>query len=191
MTEDEALALITRLVGTRNPIVLHPFEFGWVARERLPQGPVGERPADPGQGCFVIDRSGVVTGHSSLPLSVVRDRYAAERRKGRITGQQIWPPPVISASPEAAERGPQATRLVIEKVFEPDPPELTLADGRLLDGVVTAGMTLQDEQTGARIRLADAQPVAPTGDQETWVTLIVDSTSPSRPTPGMVLVAVR
>src|SRR5437762_11299209 len=114
MTEDEARALITRVAGTQYPIDLYPFEFGWVAQTRLPQKPPGEMPADPGQGCFVIDNSGVVTGHSSLPLSVIRDMYVEERRNGRISGQQVWPPPVISASPEAVERGPQATRLVIE-----------------------------------------------------------------------------
>ena len=47
------------------------------------------------------------------------------------------------------------------------------------------------QETGARIRLADAHPLAPRrGDQVTWVTLIVDSTSPARPTAGMVLVAI-
>jgi hypothetical protein len=192
MTEDEARALITRLVGTRYPIDLYPFEFGWVAQTRLPSRPLGEMPDGEsiGLGSYVIDKYGVVTAHSSLPLPVIRDLYVEERRQGRIIGQRIWPPPVISPSPEAEERGPQATRLVIESVFEPEPPETTLATGQLLDGVVTAGMTLRDERTGATVRLADAQPIAPTRDRITRVTLIVDSTSPTRPTRGMVLVAI-
>jgi hypothetical protein len=44
-----------------------------------------------GMGCYIIDQSGTVTVHSSLPIPVVMKQYAAARRQGRISGHQIWP----------------------------------------------------------------------------------------------------
>jgi hypothetical protein len=95
MTEDEARALITRVVGTYHPMTLYPFEFGWVAKARVPAQPPGMPPDGPGLGMasYVIDREGVVTVQSSLPIPVVKEMYAEARREGRITGQQIWPEP--------------------------------------------------------------------------------------------------
>lgn len=90
MTEDEAQRLIERLVGTANPIELHPFEFGWLAKE-TPSTEQRATGAHVGMGCYIIDRSGTVTVHSSLPIPVVMKQYAAARRQGRISGHQIWP----------------------------------------------------------------------------------------------------
>jgi len=90
MTEDEARALITRLLGTRNPVRLGEFEFGWVAREELSEE---ERASGRhvGQGRFIIDRTGVVTAHSSLPPQLILQQYVGARRQGRFTGRQVWP----------------------------------------------------------------------------------------------------
>ncbi|WP_216592795.1 hypothetical protein [Verrucosispora sioxanthis] len=90
MTEDEALTLISRLLRTGNPIVLREFEFGWLARERLSEQ---ERASGMhvGQGSYIIDRSGVVTAHTSLPPRRVMQEYAQARREGRIKGRQMWP----------------------------------------------------------------------------------------------------
>jgi len=90
MTEDEARALISRLLGTPNQIAMHPFEEGWLAREILSP----EQRAQGihlGQGSFVIDRSGVVTAHPSLPPRLIMKRYSQARQEGRITGRQVWP----------------------------------------------------------------------------------------------------
>jgi hypothetical protein len=95
MTEDEALALITRLVGSQDPMVLYPFEFGWVAQPRLPARTPGEPPsgAGLGLGSYVIDKDGVVTVHPSVPIPMVKEMYADGRRQGRIVGRRIWPDP--------------------------------------------------------------------------------------------------
>lgn len=92
MEQDQARALITRLLGTSNPIDLHPFEFGWVAKERLSDR---ERATGMGVGLgtFIIDRDEIVTAHRSLPPPLIMKAYAEARRQGRITGQQIWPEP--------------------------------------------------------------------------------------------------
>ncbi|GIJ24819.1 hypothetical protein [Micromonospora lutea] len=90
MTEDEALTLISGLLRTENPIVLREFEFGWLARERLSEQ---ERASGMhvGQGSYIIDRSGVITAHTSLPPRRVMEEYAQARREGRIKGRQVWP----------------------------------------------------------------------------------------------------
>jgi hypothetical protein len=95
LTEDEARALITRLAGTRYPMMLYPFEFGWVALPELPPQEPGTPPDGPGLGLasYVIDRDGVVTVQSSLPIPVVTEMYVEARRAGRIVGYQIWPEP--------------------------------------------------------------------------------------------------
>ncbi len=92
MTEDEALALIKRLHGTRNEITLWPFECGWLAEETLSEEQRA-RGMHVGQGSFIIDRSGVVTVQRSLPPPLIMEEYAEARREGRIIGQQIWPEP--------------------------------------------------------------------------------------------------
>jgi len=90
LTEEQARELITRLVGSRH-MVLHRFEFGWLA-----QGVLSEeerrRGMHLGQGSYIIDRTGVVTVHSSLPIRLVMREYGQARREGRITGRQVWPP---------------------------------------------------------------------------------------------------
>ena len=90
MTEEEALALITRLLGDSHPIVLLPFEFGWLAERRLPPG---ERGRAPGQVAFIIDRDGTVTVQSSLSSRMLMSQYAEARLEGRIIGRQVWPEP--------------------------------------------------------------------------------------------------
>ncbi|MFB9239378.1 hypothetical protein ACFFWC_28245 [Plantactinospora siamensis] len=90
MTEDEARALITRLLGTPNPISLYRFEFGWLAKEKL----TPEQQAQGlglGHGSFIIDQTGVVTAQSSLSVRMIIRQYTEARREGRITGRQVWP----------------------------------------------------------------------------------------------------
>jgi hypothetical protein len=89
LTEDEARSLVARLNGGQE-VTMHPFEFGWVAKRVL----TAEEQASGqgvGLGSMVVDRSGVVTVQRSLPVTLVAESYSAERRKGRITGYQIWP----------------------------------------------------------------------------------------------------
>jgi hypothetical protein len=81
---------MTRLLGDRRPVTLHPFEFGWLARPELsPEEQTQGRGL--GQGSFIIDQEGVVTAHPSLSARILMRRYAAARREGRITGRQVWP----------------------------------------------------------------------------------------------------
>ncbi|PZG20402.1 hypothetical protein C1I95_09645 [Micromonospora craterilacus] len=90
MTEDEALALIKRLLGTANEIELHPFEFGWLAKEQLsPQERAEGRQL--GHGSYIIDRTGVITAQISLPVPLLITEYTEARREGRLTGRQVWP----------------------------------------------------------------------------------------------------
>lgn len=105
MTEDEARELITRLLGTSNPILLHPFEFGWAAQERLPDR---ERAMGMslGQGVFIIDHEGVITAHRSLPPILIVEEYIEARREGRITGLQVWPKPASNQEPSSPNPGP-------------------------------------------------------------------------------------
>ncbi len=91
MTEEEARALITRLLGTRNQIALYPFEFGWAAQEILSEQERA-RGMNIGQGTFIIDRAtGVVTAQTSLPVDLIMEEYTEARREGRIQGLQVWP----------------------------------------------------------------------------------------------------
>lgn len=92
LTEDEALALITRLVGTGARMELYPFEFGWLAR-RVLSGEETARGMRIGQGSYIIDRTGVVTVQSSLPVPLIIGEYVEARRQGRIIGRQVWPEP--------------------------------------------------------------------------------------------------
>jgi len=98
VTRDEAQELIQRLVGTRNQMALHQFEFGWVAREIL-SPEERARGMGLGLGNYVIDHDGVVTAHRSLPPPLIMEDYAAARREGRILGRQVWPSPEPTAPP--------------------------------------------------------------------------------------------
>ncbi|RIV34365.1 hypothetical protein D2L64_23565 [Micromonospora radicis] len=92
MSSEEARQLMARLLGTDNPVTVFQFEFGWAAQETLsPRQRAQGRQL--GQGVFIIDQTGVVTAHPSLPPPLIIKRYAAARREGRITGRQIWPVP--------------------------------------------------------------------------------------------------
>lgn len=44
-----------------------------------------------GQGVFIVERSGVVTAHRSLPPKLIVEEYAEARREGRTIGRQVWP----------------------------------------------------------------------------------------------------
>jgi hypothetical protein len=90
MTEVKARQLIARLLGTNNPVAVFPFEFGWAAQETLSPQLRGQG-RHLGQGVFIIDETGVVTAHPSLPPPLVMKRYAAARREGRVIGRQVWP----------------------------------------------------------------------------------------------------
>ncbi|MFB9239377.1 hypothetical protein ACFFWC_28235 [Plantactinospora siamensis] len=90
MTEDEARELIVRLLGTQNPVALHPFEFGWAAQEVLSPEQRAQG-MHVGQGVFIIDQNGVVTAHRSLPPKLIIEEYKAAREAGRTSGRQVWP----------------------------------------------------------------------------------------------------
>ncbi|PMR59612.1 hypothetical protein C1A38_18555 [Verrucosispora sp. ts21] len=90
MTEEEALTLIKRLLGTPNEIELHPFEFGWLAKEQLSRQERAEG-RQLGHGSYIIDRSGVITAQMSLPVPLLIMEYTQARRAGRMTGRQVWP----------------------------------------------------------------------------------------------------
>lgn len=96
MTEEQARALITRLLGDHRPIRLHTFEFGWLATQELTPEE-RNRGRGVGQGSFIIDQEGVVTAHPSLSTRLLMRRYAEARREGRITGRQVWPEPTQQA----------------------------------------------------------------------------------------------
>jgi hypothetical protein len=83
-------------MGSGAQMVLHPFEHGWLAQEILSEQE-RDRGMHLGQGSYVIDRTGVVTVHSSLPMPVVIAQYTEGRREGRIPGRQVWPEPTTTA----------------------------------------------------------------------------------------------
>ena len=90
LSEDEARALMSRLLGGQE-LTLYPFEAGWLARPVL-----SDEQTKAGQGLglssYVVDRTGVVTVHPSVPITMIVAEYAAARRTGRVTGRQVWPP---------------------------------------------------------------------------------------------------
>jgi hypothetical protein len=90
LTQDEARALMSRLLSGQE-LTMYPFDAGWLARPVLSdeQTKAGQ---GLGLGSYVVDRTGVVTAHSSLPITMIMEQYAAARRTGRITGRQVWPP---------------------------------------------------------------------------------------------------
>jgi hypothetical protein len=96
LTEDEARALITRLMGTGSEVRLYRFEYGWLARAVLTEEELSKG-MHLGQGSYIIDRNGVVTAHPSLPIPVVTAEYSEARREGRLTGRQVWPTPATPA----------------------------------------------------------------------------------------------
>jgi hypothetical protein len=89
-TEEAARELITRLLGTGAEVTLYPFEFGWVAMEDLSEEERAKG-MHVGQGSYIIDRTGVITAHPSLPITIVLEEYREARREGRLTGRQVWP----------------------------------------------------------------------------------------------------
>lgn len=92
MTDDEARALATRLLGRSRELTLHPFEFGWlVAVEPTEEDRTSGRSL--GQASLIVDRDGTATLQPSLSTRLLIREYTEERRKGRITGEQIWPKP--------------------------------------------------------------------------------------------------
>lgn len=96
MTEEQARELITRLLGTSRPISLHPFEFGWIAQQKLSAEDRAQG-THVGQGSYIIDQTGVITVQSSLPIPLVIETYTEARREGQITGRQVWPDPTRPA----------------------------------------------------------------------------------------------
>lgn len=90
ITEGQARELISRLLGAGAEVALHAFEFGWLAQEILPEQDRA-RGMHIGQGSYIIDRSGVVTAHASLPVPVIIEEYRVARRAGRVAGRQVWP----------------------------------------------------------------------------------------------------
>ncbi|MEJ3743607.1 hypothetical protein WEI85_09990 [Actinomycetes bacterium KLBMP 9797] len=90
ITEEQARELIARLLGAEAEVALHPFDVGWLAQEILPEQDRA-RGMHIGQGSYIVDRTGVVTVHASLPVPVVIEEYRVARRQGRTTGRQVWP----------------------------------------------------------------------------------------------------
>jgi hypothetical protein len=95
MTQDEARQLITQLLGTGNPITLHPFEYGWIARRVLSDEQKAQG-THIGQATYIIEQTGIVTIHPSLPPTTIMNRYIQARREGRTTGRQVWPEPTTT-----------------------------------------------------------------------------------------------
>ncbi len=79
-------------------------------------------------------------------------------------------------------------RFAVEEVFEVPLRGITLAVGLVLDGVVSPGMTLQDEKTGAIVTIAGIDLIPPPTERPNRTSLIVDRASATRPERGMVLV---
>ena len=92
LTEEQARELILRLVGRSAEVTLHPFEFGWLVKQALTEEQ-RSKGMHVGAGSYIVDRTGVVTVHSSLPIPMVMEDYSEARRAGRLSGRQIWPEP--------------------------------------------------------------------------------------------------
>jgi hypothetical protein len=92
ITEEEARERITRLLGNGARVELHRFEFGWTVQEILSEEE-RERGMHVGQQLYIVDLSGVVTAHPSLPVSMVVSEYNAARQEWWLTGRQVWPEP--------------------------------------------------------------------------------------------------
>jgi hypothetical protein len=98
LSREQAEELMTRLVGGNVQLVLHQFEFGWLARRVLSEEERG-RGMRLGQGSYIIDRTGVVTVQRSLSTRLLIKQYTRARREGRITGRQVWPTPEPTTPP--------------------------------------------------------------------------------------------
>jgi len=94
-----------------------------------------------------------------------------------------------SGSGRDSKGGTVAVKFLVEEVFDLSRSGLTLAVGQILDGVVSAGMTLRVEGTDAAIEIAGIDQIPPPIDQPNRVSLIVSPESPTRPTRGMLLIA--
>lgn len=92
ITEDEARERITRLLGSGAQVELRRFEFGWTVQEILTEQERA-RGTHVGQELYIVDLSGVVTVHPSLPVQMVVSEYNAARRNWWLTGRQVWPEP--------------------------------------------------------------------------------------------------
>lgn len=94
----------------------------------------------------------------------------------------------LSGSEHDSKGGTVSVRFVVEEVFDLRRRGLTLAVGQMLTGVVSAGMTLRVEATGAPVTIAGIELIPPPADNPDRVSLIISPESATRPTPGMVLV---
>jgi hypothetical protein len=92
LTEEQARELIQRLVGVGTEVTLYPFEFGWLVIKALTEEQLSKG-MHVGQGSYIVDRTGVVTVQTSLPIPMVIEDYSEARRAGHLTGRQIWPEP--------------------------------------------------------------------------------------------------
>ena len=92
LTEEQARELIQRLIGGGTEVTLYPFEFGWLAKRALTEEQ-RSKGMHVGHGSYIVDLTGVVTAHPSLPIRMVMAEYSEARREGRLTGGQIWPEP--------------------------------------------------------------------------------------------------
>jgi hypothetical protein len=92
LTQEQARELIQRLIGRSTEVTLYPFEFGWLAKKALTEEQLSKG-MHVGHGSYIVDRTGVVTVHSSLPIPMVMEDYSEARRQGRLSGRQIWPEP--------------------------------------------------------------------------------------------------
>jgi hypothetical protein len=92
LTEEQARELIQRLIGRDTEVTLYPFEAGWLVTKALTEEQLSKG-MHVGQGSYIVDKTGVVTVHPSLPIPMVMAEYSEARREGRLTGGQIWPEP--------------------------------------------------------------------------------------------------
>jgi hypothetical protein len=79
-------------------------------------------------------------------------------------------------------------RFAVEEVFQRPQRGLTVAVGQVLDAVVSAGMALQVEGTGAVITIAGIERIPPSATSPDQATLIIDPASKTPPARGIVLV---
>ncbi|BCB87913.1 hypothetical protein Psuf_052260 [Phytohabitans suffuscus] len=71
-----------------------------LAGEAGPDGGAAQQGMHVGHGSYIVDRTGVVTVHTSLPIPMVMEDYSEARRAGHLSGRQIWPEPTPPRLPD-------------------------------------------------------------------------------------------
>ncbi len=89
-TREQALEYLAQ-IQPGVTFTVHPFESGWICKEDIPPEENLERGL--GMASLIIDKqTGVVTVQSSLPMDLIAQEYAEDKRMGRpVPGRQIYP----------------------------------------------------------------------------------------------------